>query len=586
MEQESCTDNDLDLPGTKRKVELFTGIGNEPPSENSDAAEQPKKAKIEHEICDAMTLKIPVNDPADKTIDICEPFKPSEVPNTHDVEIKAKSQLTEKHSTCSDPDKGLTIGKLSTEDLQQRQLLPRPYFYYRDFSASVDEDPLIPLTPLARLPNFPAKMHSILARSDFLDVVSWMPHGRSWRVLKPREFEIRVIPAFFEHQKFSSFIRQANGWGFRRITQGRDRNSYYHELFLRGLPHLCKKMKRPGVSKKTTMDAQYEPDFYAISEMYPLPTDSTTDNVVNDVNVLLPSSLGLTHNLNEINAQNQLPTLGAAPNISNMKSLVSMLNSGQHTPMPDVNSSNAAVLNAALISNSPLVAHPNTHNFPSLNPMQKAISSLNANGSTMNPCAQIASQQMSTAAIVAAALNSPGTPPGTNPSAQDIASLLQRQPQSLPQILSLAADQQRAREIQRALAIQALLTGPRPAGNLGGISANATNDLKPQNPTSSMSVTGLEGASTQFSAGFPSSSTPMADASSQFAAGFAAATALNNSQIRQAVNEALASHTGFSPPPQQQCQQLPGKLEQKEEQVNGATDGKGNMFYGRNYFPR
>ena len=55
------------------------------------------------------------------------------------------------------------------------------------------------------------RMHAILSRPDFRDVVAWLPHGRSWRVLKPREFEIKIIPLFFEHAKFSSFVRQANG---------------------------------------------------------------------------------------------------------------------------------------------------------------------------------------------------------------------------------------------------------------------------------------------------------------------------------------------------------------------------------------
>lgn len=153
----------------------------------------------------------------------------------------------------------------------KEELQPYPFYYYRDFSREIDEDPLTPLTPPGRVPNFPAKMHAILSRDDLSDVISWMPHGRAWRVLKPREFEVRVIPSYFEHSKFSSFIRQANGWGFRRITQGRDRNSYYHPLFMRGLPHLCKKMRRPGVSEKHASDPDHEPDLYKISEMNPVP---------------------------------------------------------------------------------------------------------------------------------------------------------------------------------------------------------------------------------------------------------------------------------------------------------------------------
>ena len=163
---------------------------------------------------------------------------------------------------------------------EEKELRPYPYFYYRDFSTETDPDPLTPLTPPGRVPTFPAKLQAILSRADLADVIAWMPHGRSWRVLKPREFEVKVIPRFFEHAKFSSFIRQANGWGFRRITQGRDRNSYYHPMFLRGLPHLCKKMKRPGVSEKQAADPDHEPDLYKISEEFPVPEKAAGDDSV------------------------------------------------------------------------------------------------------------------------------------------------------------------------------------------------------------------------------------------------------------------------------------------------------------------
>jgi len=187
-------------------------------------------------------------------------------------------------------DDDLSQSSKSEDGIKSRELLPAPFFGYRDHSTEVDEDPLLPLTPFSKIPNFPAKLMAILSRPDFADIVCWMPHGRSWRVLKPREFEIRVLPSYFEHQKLSSFIRQANGWGFHRISQGLDRNSYYHELFLRGLPHLCKKMKRPRVNKKPVVDPDHEPDFYAISELHPLPGLHKEKASMHD-DILLPSTL-------------------------------------------------------------------------------------------------------------------------------------------------------------------------------------------------------------------------------------------------------------------------------------------------------
>jgi len=153
-----------------------------------------------------------------------------------------------------------------------------PYFHYRDHSHLVDPDPNKPVTIPGRIPTFPAKLFAILSRPDLADIISWMPHGRSWKVHKPREFEVKVIPSYFDHAKFSSFIRQANGWGFKRVTtKGTDRNSHYHELFLRGIPHLIKFMKRPvsgmnAVSQpKLTKGRDFDPDFYKISEDLPLP---------------------------------------------------------------------------------------------------------------------------------------------------------------------------------------------------------------------------------------------------------------------------------------------------------------------------
>jgi len=48
------------------------------------------------------------------------------------------------------------------------------------------------------------------------------------------------------------------------ITHGIDRNAYYHEYFLRGLPNLCKTIKRPVVPTRTFSPSS-EPDFYSDS---------------------------------------------------------------------------------------------------------------------------------------------------------------------------------------------------------------------------------------------------------------------------------------------------------------------------------
>lgn len=56
-----------------------------------------------------------------------------------------------------------------------------------------------------------------------------------------------------------------NLYGFRRLTAGRDRGSYYHELFLRGRPDLHKCLIRTRVKGngfKSAASPDTEPDFY------------------------------------------------------------------------------------------------------------------------------------------------------------------------------------------------------------------------------------------------------------------------------------------------------------------------------------
>lgn len=83
-------------------------------------------------------------------------------------------------------------------------------------------------------PTFPMKLHKMLSDPEAEGVITWLPHGRSWKILKQDNFESVLLPRYFDHSNISSFMRQVNGWDFRRIAKGTDGQSYYHEVsFLR-----------------------------------------------------------------------------------------------------------------------------------------------------------------------------------------------------------------------------------------------------------------------------------------------------------------------------------------------------------------
>lgn len=96
----------------------------------------------------------------------------------------------------------------------------------------------------SKLPAFPKKIFDILSQESISDIITWMPNGKSWRILRPAAFEDEVLPSYFPGIKYSSFKRQVNAWGFKRITEGFYQNSYYHDMFVRDEPDLMKNIVR------------------------------------------------------------------------------------------------------------------------------------------------------------------------------------------------------------------------------------------------------------------------------------------------------------------------------------------------------
>jgi HSF-type DNA-binding len=79
------------------------------------------------------------------------------------------------------------------------------------------------------------------------DVISFVAGGRAFAIHKPDKFFKEIVPLYFRQSRLSSFKRQLNLYSFELINTGPARGGYFHELFQRDHPELCRRMRRVAV---------------------------------------------------------------------------------------------------------------------------------------------------------------------------------------------------------------------------------------------------------------------------------------------------------------------------------------------------
>lgn len=65
---------------------------------------------------------------------------------------------------------------------------------------------------------FPERLMAILNDSSLADIITWLPHGRSFVIIRPDVFAEQVMPKYFPSPdartstKYPSFTRKLNRW--------------------------------------------------------------------------------------------------------------------------------------------------------------------------------------------------------------------------------------------------------------------------------------------------------------------------------------------------------------------------------------
>ncbi len=106
-----------------------------------------------------------------------------------------------------------------------------------------EEDRSLPVN-VQNVPAFLTKSYEILNDPENFKVIRWNMEGDAFIVRKPNDFAEQILPKYFKHSNYASFVRQLNMYDFHKAKEKNNEQSFSHPLFRRAQKELLKDIKR------------------------------------------------------------------------------------------------------------------------------------------------------------------------------------------------------------------------------------------------------------------------------------------------------------------------------------------------------
>ncbi|GAV55733.1 hypothetical protein ZYGR_0AY01250 [Zygosaccharomyces rouxii] len=168
---------------------------------------------------------------------------------------------------------------------------------------------------------FVNKVWSMLNDESNGNLIRWAEDGKSFVVVNREEFVHQVLPKYFKHSNFASFVRQLNMYGWHKVQDVKsgsiqnssdDKWQFENEFFIRGREDLLQHIVRQRPANQARLNAPNDPGGTAngsgemhLSE-YHLGDSVNFAALLNELEQIKYSQLAISKDLLRINKDNEL----------------------------------------------------------------------------------------------------------------------------------------------------------------------------------------------------------------------------------------------------------------------------------------